>query len=257
MNKVRLWVTSLLSLVLASCVVMPKVTVTAVPENATGEYPQHTLLTEAISRAASSGKVSASAIKTDKSLTEYLEQLAGARLESIHDRQSLLALWINAHNAYVLDVMRNNATNRGAQSIESFHGAQVAIVAKEKYSIAAIENEIIAKQFREPRAFFALYRASRSGPALAQEAFVAEKLSEQLDLATRRFLADSTRNRLDKPNRKLYLSSLFQQHQEHFERASGTLRSFVMAYAPTSVREYLDQHPLTEIAFLRYDWTTP
>jgi hypothetical protein len=251
------WRATILLGLLAGCVSIPKTSVTRVPSERTGEYPNPSLLNAVLEGAVQNGNVSVSSLRASEQLTQYLEQLAGVRLEAVHDRQALLALWINAHNSYVLDILRNNWANRGPQSIQKYFGADVAIVAGEKYSLGALEADVIAKQFREPRAFFALYRGARSGPPLQPVAYTGEKLSEQLDRATREFLQDSTRNKLDKTNRKLYLSQLFQEHREHFERASGTLRSFVMAYASPDMREYLDQHPLTEIDFLRYDWTLP
>ncbi|MEZ4871219.1 MAG: DUF547 domain-containing protein [Bdellovibrionales bacterium] len=60
-----------------------------------------------------------------------------------------------------------------------------------------IEHEVIRKKYSEPRTHFALNCASIGCPRLLNEAYTATRLEEQLELQTKVFLQDKSRNSID------------------------------------------------------------
>ena len=64
-------------------------------------------------------------------------------------------------------------------------------------SLAEIENDIIRKEFDEPRIHFALVCASTSCPWLANHAYTVGNLEEMLERETRRFLNQDRNVQLD------------------------------------------------------------
>jgi len=71
----------------------------------------------------------------------------------------------------------------------------------------------------EPRVHFALYRGFHEGPALSNRAYDGLQLDQQLEKATRAFLSNRLRNRLDTVTHTLEVSKLFNWYQSDFERS--------------------------------------
>jgi hypothetical protein len=245
------------ALIIGGCAAPPKTTVTKLPDTQTIRTVDDTYYAAALKKAVTGNGVDYTPLRTDTNLSHYLQELAQARLDIFPSRQSQLAFWINAHNAYVLDLIRLNNL-RGVKSINDISGfrtSKVAAIAGKYLSLKDIGHKIIESEFREPRAFFALYLGARSSPKLLDVPYNSEHLSEQLDAATRTFLADSTKNKLDAPHNTIYLSEVFREYREALERSAGNLRLFVRAFAPSAMAEHIDVHPLVQFDFYKFDWT--
>ena len=137
---------------------------------------RHDLFTRLLADTVKGGVVDYLALKNDARLTQYCDELARTdpgRFELDHDR---LAFWINAYNAYTLQVV---ASRYPLRSINELHAGgltlgtllkktiwdrPLAIVNGRTLTLNAIEHEIIRARFHEPRAHFALVCASRSCP---------------------------------------------------------------------------------------------
>ena len=121
------------------------------------------------------------------------------------------------------------------------------------YSLHDIEHNVLTKQFREPRGFFALWDGSRSSPKLASEPYNEEELSHQIDTQLREFLADSTKNMLDRHANTIYLSQVFRDYQDDIEAVTGSLTSFIRGFAPQPIARWIDGHPNVVLSYLSYD----
>jgi hypothetical protein len=62
-------------------------------------------------------------------------------------------------------------------------------------------------------------------PKLLSEAYTAEKLEQQLELNTRRFVNDITHNRFDREKKVAYLSKSFVWFEKDFAKQSGPVHS--------------------------------
>lgn len=250
----------LLASVLASCGTVPKTTVLTIPEGPPLASLNDSLYEHVLERAvAASGAVDYSELSTDTDLTSYLNEIARVQPDALPSRGALLAFWINTHNAYVLDLIRKNWDGGAVRSIDDIAGfryANVIIAGGKRYSLDGIEHEIIEKQFREPRAFFALFNGSISSPRLQPKPYVGAELSDELDGQLKGFLADSTKNYLDRKTNTLYLSRIFTTYAGDLEQAAGgALADFVRLFAPAPIAQWIARHPNLTISNLRYDYS--
>ena len=204
--------------------------------------------------AAPAGSFSLTRLRADTELTSYLEQLARVQTDAFLSHTQELAFWINAYNAYALDLLRSNQPARLLSDIPGFHSAAVALIGGRFYSLDDIAT-IMERRFREPRAFFALHDGSRSAPHLRAQPYADAILSDQLETQVRDFLADSTKNLFPHHASVMYLSSSFHDYEGAIVKVSGDLLSFIRGYAPPTVAQYLQSHPSTEISYLQGDET--
>jgi len=199
----------------------------------------------------------------ERQLDDYLRDLADVDLGEL-SRGEQLALWINAYNAFTIKlVLTRYPKIASIKDIPGRWGLKEWTVGEKKYSLDEIENEILRKQFHEPRIHFAIVCASKSCPDLAPEAYLDTRLDEQLDRAAHRFVADTGkgsklakgRSPLGRSVDKLYLSSIFKWFRADFERG-GTLVDFVMPYLTGDERFFVEEaNGDPPIAFLDYDWS--
>ena len=114
-----------------------------------------------------------------------------------------------------------------------------------------VEHEIL-RPMGEPLIHGAIVCASLSCPDLRQEAFRADKVTEQMKDQTRKFLANRDKGaRLENGN--LYISSIFDWFAEDFEETHGTVKEFVKQYAPEEIASQINSD--TSIYHMDYDWS--
>ncbi len=163
-----------------------------------------------------------------------------------------LAYWINAYNAYTVKIVADHYPVSGIKEIKNgipfvstVWDIKFIVIEDRTYDLNNIEHGIIRKYFDEPRIHFAVNCASYSCPALANEAFVAEKLDAQLDAAARSFINDPKRNKTN--TEPVQLSKIFSWFTGDFTKTSD-LRSFINQYADTPIGS------TAKIDYLDYDW---
>ncbi|MFI5201717.1 MAG: DUF547 domain-containing protein [Candidatus Kapaibacterium sp.] len=246
-----------LPMLLASCGTVPKTTITSFPEGPPLAAVDDSLFAGVLERAvAPDGAVNYTELASDTDLTAYLRQIAAIQTDAFISRSELLAFWINTHNAYVLDMIRKAWPVHSIDDISGFRYANVILAGGNRYSLDAIEHTIIEKQFREPRAFFALCDGSQSSPPLQRIPYTEADLSEELDRQLKTFLADSTKNYLDRRANTLYLSKIFETYSTDLaDAAGGTLADFVRDFAPPPMAQWIGQHHSVAIYYLHYDNT--
>ena len=86
--------------------------------------------------------------------------------------------------------------------------------------------------YNEPRIRFAVNCPAIGCPFLRAEAYIPERLEEQLEDNTKLFLADKSRNYFD--NGQLYISSIFDWYADDFEKGWERINSvsqFLYSYA--------------------------
>jgi hypothetical protein len=202
--------------------------------------------------------------KNEADLDRYLKALDLAN-PSVLDRNGRLAFWINAYNAFTLKLILNHYPGIGSiKEISSGKRwkARVWSVNGEFYSLDDIEHKILRK-LDEPRIHFAIVCASYSCPDLRSEAYLPDRLEEQLEDASHRFLADINKGLhfveeegvIWGTNYNLYLSSIFDWFEEDFEKASVSVVDFVLLYAPDKAKEFIRIHrDELNVRHLDYDW---
>jgi len=203
------------------------------------------------------GMVNYKDLRTERSkLKSYLEVLEANPPQASWTNNQKLAFWINAYNAFTLELI---LTHYPVKSIKDI-GSVIKIpfvstawdirfinVGGKEYNLNDIEHGIIRKVFDEPRIHFALVCAAVSCPKLQNSAFTSENLESLLSKAATEFLADVEKNDF-KNTKKAELSKIFNWYGEDFNN-NGTLIEYLNQYAPLRLEKD------AKIAWKDYDWT--
>ena len=202
------------------------------------------------------GMVNYKGLKSDRTqLKSYLSILENNAPQKSWTRDQKLTYWINAYNAYTLDLILEHYPVKSIKDI----GSTIKIpfvstawdvkfinIGGQEYDLNNIEHGIIRKEFDEPRIHFALVCAAVSCPKLQNRAYLPEKLDEQLTKAAEEFLANPSKNSF-KGSNKATLSKLFNWYGGDFKK-NGTLIEYLNKYSPTK----LDKN--AKIAWMDYNW---
>lgn len=169
-------------------------------------------------------------------------------------REEQMAYWINAYNAYTVDlIIRNYPTEsikdikRGLAFVNSVWDIKFIKIQGYTYDLNNIEHNILRPVFKDARIHAAVNCASYSCPRLRNEAFTAKRLEEQLDSSMRNFVNDPVRNKIGAE--KANISEIFKWFKGDFERDAGSVREFINRYAETKLTEK------TDISYMEYLWT--
>jgi phosphoribosylaminoimidazole-succinocarboxamide synthase len=191
------------------------------------------------------GQVNYKGLKADKAaLDAYLQVLSDNVPVDSTSRAEQMAYWINAYNAFTLDLIVRNYPTASILRFDNGKTWDVKRIAlgKRKYSLNQIENEILRPQFKDPRIHFAINCAAQSCPPLWNHAFTADNLDSALEARTRAFVNDRQFNTLKKQSIKL--SKIFDWYAADF----GNIQQFINRYADTKVSK---SAPVT---FNEYNW---
>jgi hypothetical protein len=228
-----------------------------VATNPNSSPPDHQLLNQLLKKYVDNkGMVNYVDLKKERAaLKAYLATLEKNAPNDKWSRNEQLAYWINAYNAYTLDLILEYYPIESIKDI----GSKIQIpfvntawdkkfikIGSETYDLNNIEHGIIRKQFDEPRIHFALVCAAVSCPKLLNEAFIAARLDEQLTQAAKDFLSDTTKNNFRNVN-EAELSKIFSWYSGDFKK-KGSLIHYINQYAPTKLSED------AKISYLDYDW---
>lgn len=202
------------------------------------------------------GMVNYKGLKEDRSkLKSYLTMLGeNPPQESWSDNQKL-AYWINAYNAFTLELILRHYPVKSIKDI----GSTIKIpfvstawdvkfirIGDEEYDLNNIEHGIIRKEFDEPRIHFALVCAAVSCPKLQNNAYFPDKLDAQLTRAAKEFLSNPEKNAI-KNSHKVQLSKLFDWYGGDFNN-DGTLVDYLNQYSPVQLNKN------TKIEWMDYNW---
>jgi acyl-CoA reductase-like NAD-dependent aldehyde dehydrogenase/prolipoprotein diacylglyceryltransferase len=179
-----------------------------------------------------------------------------------------LALWINAYNAYTIELINRHGERESIRNInrEIFgirgYGPwkeRLAVVGGRAYGLDHLEQKIIRPEFQEPRIHFALVCAAMGCPPLRSEAYTGARLEEQLEDQARRFLRHSPdKNRVDVAQRAVYVSELFRfrDYEQDFGGSRRSLAIFIARYYPPGAeRDLLESGRWERWEYTDYDWT--
>lgn len=184
-------------------------------------------------------------------LDGYLTILAQAQVEGMSEAEEK-AFWINAYNAMIVNGVLQGYTAESLLGRKRFFSWYALPIAGEERSADDIEHKILRKKFHDPRIHFAIVCASTSCPKLRREAYVAERLDQQLDEAARTFINDPTRNRID--SQRVALSQIFQWFADDFVNSAGSVVEFTQRFVADDKKSMLTAKK-DDFQYLEYNWT--
>jgi Protein of unknown function, DUF547 len=182
---------------------------------------------------------------------QYLTILAQAQLAGLSEAEEK-AFWINAYNAVIVSgVLQGYTAENVLKRKRLFSWYSLRIAGKDR-TPDEIEHEILRKKFRDPRIHFAIVCASTSCPKLRAEAYITERLNQQLDDATRQFVNDPARNRIDQ--QQIALSRIFTWFAQDFIDSVGSVENFLRHFV-TGDKKSIVARLNGELGYLAYNWT--
>lgn len=193
-------------------------------------------------------------------LDEYLAQLADVQTTDSWTRSERLAYWVNAYNAYTIDLVLANYPLTSVRDIGPFRswGFLKPVVRvpgrRIRINLYALEHWILRRRFSEPRIHFAINCASVSCPVLAPQAYRASDLDEQLERAATEFIRDPRRNRIDPATDSFQLSALFRWFRRDFGGTEAAVRAYVARYLPGETAAWVKESE-PSLDYLEYDWS--
>ena len=203
------------------------------------------------------GRVNYTKLKANLEKFEaYLDLLAAAKpTEWSYNAQ--LTFWINAYNALVIKGVIDHYPITSVRKVKLFNGFFSRLkfqAAGKTYTLNQIEHGIIREEFVDPRVHFALVCASSSCPPLQNRAFSVETIEERLETLTFNFIRNPEQVRIDRAERRVYLSKIFKWYDDDFKQGYEGVADFLADYLPPEDAEYLSS---TDVKFrhLDYDWT--
>ncbi|MDA0834450.1 MAG: DUF547 domain-containing protein [Planctomycetota bacterium] len=194
-----------------------------------------------------------------KLLDDYLNHLSAAKISRNSSRESQLAFWINAYNALtVKGILREYPTSSIRNHTAKVVGYNIwkdlqLLVAGKPYSLETIEHEILRKM-NEPRIHFAIVCASIGCPRLLNEAYVAERLDEQLTMNTKNFFADRSKFSADTKSGVIHVSPILDWFADDFGKNSAEQLQTIAPYVPDSAQR-LTASGKARVKYLDYDWS--
>ena len=209
------------------------------------------------------------AFKSDRAaLKQYLSatsSVSRADFERWNEAEQL-AFLLNVYNAWTVELILTvypdlTSIKDLGSLLQSPWKKRFIPLLGETRSLDDVEHGLIrgSGRYQEPRIHFAANCASIGCPALRPEAYVANRLDAQLEDATRKFLADRSRNRLE--GETLKVSSIFKWYRDDFEkgwRGTNSLGRFLALYREPLALTADSANRLAagkmEIDFLNYDW---
>lgn len=205
------------------------------------------------------GSVDYKGFKKDQAkLDAYLKQLGQADVSGFTKNEQL-AYWINAYNAFTVDLI---VQNYPLKSIKDIRNAR-SLVAKavgdkqvwieklryrfngEELSLYNIENKKLLKELFDPRIHFAINCASYSCPRLWNQAFTAANLEKAMDMMAKDFINDKRKNKIS--TNQAQLSEIFNWYKSDFTK-NGPLTSYLNEYSLVKISGN------AQISYLPYNW---
>lgn len=202
-------------------------------------------------------------------LSRYLEQLSAVSQTEYDSWQQgqKKAFLINAYNAFTIDLVLQYYPN--IDSIKQIGGwfsspwrMNFFRLMGRSMSLDEIEHGYLRQQgvFDDPRIHFAIVCASVSCPPLSDQAYQSQIIDRQLEVATKRFLADEQRNYYDVQHNCFFVSSIFKWFEDDFVdgKKGENLLSFFYQYQQSFGEGWqrlgIANGVAPSIEYLPYDW---
>lgn len=191
------------------------------------------------------GNVNYKAFQKDgKQLQAYLTELSINVPTKSWSKNATLAYWINAYNAYTVQLILDNYPTKSIKDINDPWGKKFITLGNKKYSLEEIEHEILRKM-NEPRIHFAINCASFSCPNLLNEAYTEAKLEQQLKAVAKSFINDRTKNTIT--TNKIEISKIFDWFAGDFKN-KGSVIDFLNQYSTVKISGN------AKINYKEYNW---
>ena len=205
---------------------------------------------------------------TDKFLSEYVKN-GEVDYEAINDNKSKInalalqienhqlsgnqnedkAFLINAYNILVIHQIVDNWPINSPMNIAGFFEKNKFSIAGKKYTLNDIENELIRKQFNDPRVHFVLVCGAKGCPPIIPSVYFPDSLDAQLEKQTSLALNHPDFIKVNNENKSATISEIFKWYEKDFYSDSTDVLAYINIYRSQEIpRTY-------QITHYEYDWS--
>ena len=194
-----------------------------------------------------------------KALNSYLDNLSGVNQLLSSKAPARKAFWINAYNALTIyGILKVYPTSSIRKHTAKVFGYNIwkdlyLRVGDGKYNLHGMEHNILRKT-GDFRIHFAIVCASIGCPRLLNNAYVASKLSSQLNENARNFFEQKRQFRYDKSTSTFYLSSILDWFAKDFGKTKKDQLKAISKYLPTEEAKAAALAGDVSIKYLDYNW---
>ena len=169
----------------------------------------------------SEGLVDYEGIKKDYLFWDYVRDIGQCNPDALETEDEKLALACNAYNASVIHGVINHKITDSVMDHEfggkGFFDVVEHLYAGKTVSLNDIEHKMIRPVFKEPRVHVALVCGARSCPAIRAEAYVGDRIKDQLHDQSCLFANSPTYVMYDAKADKLMLSAILNWYGGDFD----------------------------------------
>ncbi len=220
----------------------------------------HTLFDDLLRAHVKDGLVDYDGFAKAPAFARYLTTLQEARLDGMTEDERL-AFWINAYNAYTIQLIVANDERESIRNINKTLGvlrlkgpwsAPIVRAAGRQLSLDDVLHTILRREFAEPRVLFAISCAAMSGAPLRSEAYTGAKLVDQLNEQGRLFLRESpTKNHVR--DNVFFISPVITAYRNDFGASRAELLRFVAPWFDGADRDRLNRGRMLTVD-TPFDW---
>jgi hypothetical protein len=191
-------------------------------------------------------------------------------------REQKMAFWLNAYNAFVLQTVIDHYPIRGssksypANSVRQIPGAFEQAkhrVAGRSLTLDDIEKTVLP-EFKEPRLYLALGRGAVGSGRLRSEAYVGDRLQQQLDDLQQEFVSEQSMIKIDRDANVVSVTPIVSWRSAEFIAAydpgetgpmaqrspiERAIVTFVMPRALPLEKEFLQKNEF-KLTYHPFDW---
>ncbi len=157
-----------------------------------------------------------------------------------------LSHWINIYNVYSIKLIVDNFPINSIKDISQSFDLRFIPYNNQYISLNYIEKEILSKTLDE-RIHFAINCASISCPNINRVPFYADTIENQLEVAAKNFINNTTKN--DISRKEVKLSKIFDWYADDFLKNNASVIDYINKYSDTRIKDS------AEIQYLDYNWS--
>ena len=212
----------------------------------------------------SEGLVDYDGMKKDYLFLEYVREVGQCNPDALKTDDEKLALACNAYNALVIHGVVNHKITDSVMNHQfgdkEFFDVQEHLYAGKTVSLNDIEHKMIRPVFKEPRVHVALVCGARSCPAIRSEAYVGDKIQNQLEDQSRLFANSTKYVAFDAEAKELKLSSILKWYGDDFNERypkGGYLEWIKELVKDDALKEKVEGAIAGDVkkSFFEYDWS--
>ena len=212
----------------------------------------------------SNGLVDYDGMKKDYLFLEYVREVGQCDPDALKTDDEKLALACNAYNALVIQGVVSHKITDSVMNHKfgdkEFFDVQEHLYAGKTVSLNDIEHKMIRPVFKEPRVHVALVCGARSCPAIRAEAYVGDRIQDQLEDQSRLFANSTKYVAFDADAKELKLSSILKWYGDDFNERypkGGYLEWIKELVKDETLKSKVEEAIAGDVkkSFFEYDWS--